>query len=429
LRVLSVSFSPDGKRIVSAGDDQTIRIWDATTGDEELTLVGHSGPVRNVNFSADGNRIVSGSIDKTIKVWDATTGEEILTLANHTEAVFDVQFSPDGRSLVSCSDDATVRMWNLPDLTELAGTDMAADVDSDSVVSVDGKVEPSVGKQEQTAAKWRFAMPTTSMIYWTDRRIPGICRVNLDGSNAQSILWDLGEPRGLLLHNNTDLYYCDYELNQVGRTDLAGTAKQIVMPATPGVRGIAIDDRSNKIYWTDRELKKTFRANLDGTDVEELMSDGLVYPYAIQIDPIADKLFVEDHGAGTIFRSNLNGSEREEFVTMSPQGRAGGMVFDIEARMLYYKDSSGLRIMRIGFDDDEPEVVIAGSNDVLGLTIDKANKKLYWADTAIKRSNLDGSQIETVLQTSSNADVKSIVIYHPPSPAPDRDPNPTPAED
>jgi len=102
---------------------------------------------------------------------------------------------------------------------------------------------------------------------------------------------------------------------------------------------------------------------------------------------------------------------------MSPQGHAGGMVLDAEARMLYYKDGSGLRIMRIGLDDDRPEVVIRASNDVLGLTIDRKNKKLYWADTAIRRSNLDGTQIETVLKTSSTGSVKSIVIYHPAPPS------------
>ncbi len=427
LRVLSVDFSPDGKRIVSGGDDQTIRIWNATTGGEELTLVGHSGPVRSVNFSADGSQIVSGSIDKTVKVWDATTGEEILTLANHTEAVYDVRFSPDGRSLVSGSSDATVRLWNLAELTQIAGAAEAPEADStDGVVASDGNAERSAVEQP-AVAKPHFDMPTTSMIYWTDRRIPGICRVNLDGSNAQAILWNLGEPRGLLLHNDTELYYCDYELNRIGRTDLAGAPTQLVIPTAPGARGIAIDDRSDRIYWTDRELKKTYRANLDGTGVEEIMSDGLVYPYAIQIDPIADKLFVEDHGVGKIFRSNLDGSERETFATMSQQGRAGGMVFDADARMLYYKDGSGMRIMRVGVDDGKPEVLIRNSNDVLGLTIDRRNKKLYWADTAIRRSNLDGTQIETVFNATLGV-VKSIAIYHPPSlPAPDMETNPTDA--
>jgi WD40 repeat protein len=66
-----VSFSPDGRRIVSGSDDDTLKVWDAETGQEMLTLEGHSDWVRSVSFSPDGRRIVSGSDDNTLKVWDA----------------------------------------------------------------------------------------------------------------------------------------------------------------------------------------------------------------------------------------------------------------------------------------------------------------------------------------------------------------------
>ena len=60
----SVAFSPDGKRIVSGSGDRTVKVWDATTGQETLTLKGHTRTVRSVAFSPDGKRIVSGSEDK-----------------------------------------------------------------------------------------------------------------------------------------------------------------------------------------------------------------------------------------------------------------------------------------------------------------------------------------------------------------------------
>ena len=67
----SVAFSPDGKRIVSGSGDKTVKVWDARTGQELLSLKGHTSVVCAVAFSPDGTRIVSGSWDKTVKVWDA----------------------------------------------------------------------------------------------------------------------------------------------------------------------------------------------------------------------------------------------------------------------------------------------------------------------------------------------------------------------
>jgi serine/threonine protein kinase len=78
--VNSVSFSPDGSRIVSGSHDETLKVWDAETGQEMLTLKGHSDGVMSVSFSPDGRRIVSGSHDETLKVWDAETGQETFTL-------------------------------------------------------------------------------------------------------------------------------------------------------------------------------------------------------------------------------------------------------------------------------------------------------------------------------------------------------------
>ncbi|KAF8692453.1 hypothetical protein AX14_002495 [Amanita brunnescens Koide BX004] len=112
--VNSVAFSQDSKRIVSGSPDETIRVWDAETGELVVgPLMGHTDSVNSVAFSQDSKRIVSGSWDKTIQVWDAETGELVVgPLKGHTDRVTSVAFSQDSKRIVSGSWDKTIRVWD-----------------------------------------------------------------------------------------------------------------------------------------------------------------------------------------------------------------------------------------------------------------------------------------------------------------------------
>jgi WD40 repeat protein len=117
---VSVAFSPDSKRMVSGSADGTLKVWDSQSSHAARTLMWdrrapglsvRNNSVASVAFSSDGKRIVSGSNGGTLKVWDAQTGEEALTLKGHTGFVQGIAFSPDGKRIVSSSNDKTLKVW------------------------------------------------------------------------------------------------------------------------------------------------------------------------------------------------------------------------------------------------------------------------------------------------------------------------------
>jgi WD40 repeat protein len=109
----SLAYSPDGRRLAGAGAGRLVRVWDASTGHEDLTLRGHEGFVHRLAFSPDGRWLASCSWDGTVRIWDMGTGEEIHVLKGHVHAVASVTFSPDGKRLASGGEDKTVKLWDL----------------------------------------------------------------------------------------------------------------------------------------------------------------------------------------------------------------------------------------------------------------------------------------------------------------------------
>ncbi|MBI4870676.1 MAG: WD40 repeat domain-containing protein [Candidatus Riflebacteria bacterium] len=129
--VTACAVAPDGFRLVSASRDETLRIWDLETGAELFTLgepstVGRIGPKRGHKaevvacaVTPDGRRIVSASRDKTLKLWDTASGKELGTLEGHGGEVTAIAVAPDGDRAVSASEDGTLRIWNLAALLPL----------------------------------------------------------------------------------------------------------------------------------------------------------------------------------------------------------------------------------------------------------------------------------------------------------------------
>jgi WD40 repeat protein len=141
--VRSVTYSPDARIVASGSADETIRLWNATSGQElsQSPLTGHSGLVYSVAFSLDGTILASGSGDRIIKLWNITSGELLYDLINHSFGVSSVAFSPSGTLLASGGADGNVKIWDIGSRMEFLVPDIKHDYGETSVAfSPNGKI-------------------------------------------------------------------------------------------------------------------------------------------------------------------------------------------------------------------------------------------------------------------------------------------------
>ncbi len=124
--VYCVAFSSDGKTLASGSGESLkssnnlICLWDVKSGERKTVLSGHTSPIVSVAFSPNGNTLASGSgksnflgssSDNSIRLWDAKSGEQKAILTGHSSWVNSVAFSPDGETLASGSADNSIRLW------------------------------------------------------------------------------------------------------------------------------------------------------------------------------------------------------------------------------------------------------------------------------------------------------------------------------
>ena len=210
------------------------------------------------------------------------------------------------------------------------------------------------------------------------------------------------------------MYWADFVANKIQRANLDGSNVQDIVPVGSGrPTGIALDIAGGKMYLTDRNKtdetdptgrSSIQRANLDGSNIEILVLGGNSVKEYIALDISNGKMYWSEWthpaigGDGRIRRANLDGTNVEDIVT-GLSWRVRGIALDISQEKIYWTDTEDVsgKIQCANLDGSNIQDVL--TVDALhGIALDIAGSKIYWANpNRIRRANLDGSNIEDLV--------------------------------
>ena len=187
---------------------------------------------------------------------------------------------------------------------------------------------------------------------------------------------------------------------KIQRANLDGAnIENLVTQGLNPLTGITLDLSGGKMYWADWQGGKIQRANLDGSNIEDLVTRGLKSPRGITLDISGSKMYWPDAGTGKIQRANLDGSNIEDLVTKL--GEPTDIALDVSGDKMYWADWGTRKIQRANLDGSNIEDLILITNSrPHNIALDVSGDKMYWTNTGtakIQRANLDGSNIEDLV--------------------------------
>ncbi|KAA3605229.1 MAG: T9SS C-terminal target domain-containing protein [Calditrichaeota bacterium] len=247
-------------------------------------------------------------------------------------------------------------------------------------------------------------------MYIADGTANNIKRSDLDGSNISTLVSaGVTNPYSIDVGITiSKIYWGDIDDDNIKRSDLDGSNVETIVTTTELATGMgtivdfAIDEANAKLYWVDLSGGGFIsRSNLDGSSPENLLTsaNGLSTPMGIDIDATNSKLYWIDDGTNKIQKSDLDGSNIEDVLTTgisSPQN----LVLDVANSHIYWTEISDDEIKRVDFDGTNVTVINTDIHLPYKIDIDYNNSKLVctsYGPNLISRIDLDGSNHEVII--------------------------------
>ena len=241
--------------------------------------------------------------------------------------------------------------------------------------------------------------------------ISGICSTNRQGNGAERGAFFGRAATAVLIalccvsipaaHAADKMYWTDRYEEAIRRANVDGSdVEDLVTSGGQEPLALALDVANGKMYWTDKDNKAIRRANVDGSNVEDLVTTGIKESYGLALDVAGGKMYWTDKAEKVIRRANLDGTNMEDVIA-SGLDEPLALALDLTAGKMYWGDKNKKTLCRANLDGSNIEqLVSSGIKEPYGLALDVAGGKMYWTDKAekkIRRANLDGSTVEDVI--------------------------------
>lgn len=219
-----------------------------------------------------------------------------------------------------------------------------------------------------------------------------------------------------------DLFNPDPSFGSIRRVGLDGSNPQPVLDTGGGLRAIALDESAGKIYWVDANIPAAVRrANLDGTQVEDLVTTNIEFPSAIALDVAGGKMYWGDQVRNELRRANLDGSGQQ--LLRSTAFHRGVAIDAINGKVYWSTSETMLKgqILRCNLNGTGLETVISSFDAEFkpsAIALDVAGGKVYWTDyvvDVVRRGNLNNTDIQTLffIGPDLNLNPRGIVLDVP----------------
>jgi WD40 repeat protein len=366
LSVRDVSFSPDGKMIATAGEDSTVKLWNSD-GQLLRTLSGHTDGLWGVSFSPDGKLLASASDDRTVKLWK-TDGELLRTFPKQSAFLSRVSFSPDGKTIATAGGDKTVKLWELDGSLIKTLKGHSAEVCSVSF-SPDGKMIASASF-DKTVKLWKLdGTPLKTLsghrdVVWSVSFSPHGEIASASSDSTVKLWLPDGSPLKTLYGHTARVY--DVSFSRLGK-----------------MMASASEDKSVKLWQLDSRLLRTLRGHGDAVKAAAFSPDGETIATASGDKSV--RLWRRD---GSLIKT-LNGHTGVvRGVSFSPDGRTIATASWDGTVKLWSKDGQLLRTLR-GHSDGVSAVAFSPDGETIAsASLDKTVK--LWSSEGVLLQTFSG---------------------------------------